>query len=67
MINFLKPIKVGNRYTYNDKTIVVDSIELKNIKWYYLLEWWQTQPKNVNIHIMPWKTFILKMKKYKFG
>lgn len=67
MINFLKRIKAGNRYTYNDKTIVVDSIELKNIKWYYLLEWWEYQPRVANIHVTPWKTFILKMKKYKFG
>ena len=43
-------IKNNSRYTLNNRTIIVEEVHLFSVAWYYLDEWWKTQPRKVNLH-----------------
>lgn len=58
-------IRETNRYTYNDRTVVVWKIENRQIQWYYLDEFTYTSSMNLHVNSKLW--FVLNMKKYKFA
>lgn len=67
MINPFKRIKNNSRYTYNNATIVVEESNNKGIAFYYLNEWWKTQPMKLKLHYMGRWEFIFKVQKYKWA
>ena len=66
MINPFKKIKSNSRYTYNNSTIIIEESNLFYVSYYYLSEWWKTQPRIVNLHKMSRIGFIFTVNKYKF-
>ena len=68
MINPLKFrfIKSNSRYTYKERTIIVEDITKDGVKYYDLLEWWEYQPIIPKYHIMKKWDFIMNVKRYKF-
>lgn len=66
MLNPFKRIKCNSRYTYNNRTIVVEDITVNGIIYYDLLEWWKYQPIIPKYCSMKKWDFIKKCKRYKF-
>lgn len=66
MINPFKRIKNNSRYTYNNKTIIVEDVSLKGITFYYLLDWWEKQTKTPKYLFMKKWEFIRKVSNYKY-
>lgn len=65
MINPFK-IKINNRFSYNDRTIIIDRFNLLNVKWYYLDKWWKFQKRFPDLESSNILSFILFMNKYKY-
>lgn len=65
MINPFK-IKINNRFTHNDRTIIIDRLNLLNVKWYYLDKWWKLQKRFPDLESSNILSFILFMNKYKY-
>jgi len=66
MINIFKKLEPNSRWTYNDLTIVVESANLFYVSWYYLDEWWKTQPRKVHLHKTNRLFFILNANEYAY-
>ena len=65
MINPFK-ISKNNRYTLNDRTIIIEDISKFGVVWYYLDEWWKYQPIKINLHNSSKWWIMLHAQKYKF-
>ena len=66
MINPLK-ISSNKRYTLDGRTIIIEEVVSSNVSWYYLDEWWPTQPRFLNLHNSSKWWLMLHAQKYKFS
>lgn len=62
MINIFKKIKKNNRYVLDNRTIIIDDINHKTIKYYDLNEWWERQPITPKYYYINLYKFIFKGK-----
>ena len=65
----INPFKIlnNNRYTLNDRTIVIEEVVSSDIAWYYLDEWLKYQPNFPNLHNSSKWWLMIHAKKYKFS
>ena len=60
-------ISTNKRYTLDNRTIIIEEVQLFNVAWYYLDEWWIRQKIYPNLHKSNIISLMLKAEKYKYN